>query len=86
MPKIGDAVQYRDVHGSWHNALVTMVWDGGKPEEFPTPAINVLWVVDDISKTDNYGRQIDRSTSVPYQKDQTAPGFSWRFVTDDVSV
>jgi hypothetical protein len=42
------------------------------------PSINAVYVTDDESKTDPYGRQIERKmTSVPHRSTQTAHGYYW---------
>jgi hypothetical protein len=54
--KPGDFVIYTDEIRNDHNAVVTAVWG---PD-----CINVVFVASDESKTDSYGRQIERQTSV----------------------
>ncbi len=54
--KIGDPVIFTDEVRRDHNAIITAVWG---PD-----CINLVFVSPDESKTDSYGRQIDRSTSV----------------------
>jgi len=54
--KVGDVVIYTDEIRRDHNAIVTAVWS---PD-----MINVVFCSPDDSKTDSYGRQIERSTSV----------------------
>lgn len=46
--------------------------------EWRIPSVNVVFVTDDGNRTDPYGRQIDRATSVPHHEDQTAHGYYWR--------
>lgn len=41
------------------------------------PSINVVYVEFDEKKTDPYGRQIARASSVSHQSSQTAHGFYW---------
>jgi hypothetical protein len=83
---VGDCVTYVDENRVWFSALVTAVWgeithgnlaDGTKVVNYP--CINLVTISSDESRTDQYGRQIDRSTSIPYLKNQTAPGFCWFF-------
>lgn len=64
--KIGDSVTYVDARGIPHAALVTQVWT-------PT-GVNVIFVDDDEKKTDDYGRQIRRETSVVHKSLQPAHG------------
>jgi hypothetical protein len=42
---------------------------------FVPPSINVVYVECDEAKTDSYGRQIARATSVPNRASQTAHGY-----------
>jgi hypothetical protein len=71
-PKIGDAVTFVNPVGKRFGAVVTANWGTG-----PTPSINVVYVTDDEAKTDSYGRQIERSTSVVHQSNQAAHGMYW---------
>lgn len=70
---IGDAIEYVDVHGHGHSALVTAVHGTGQ-----TPSINVVYVTGDSAKTDQYGWQIERETSVSHEEQQAAHGRFWR--------
>jgi len=70
---VGSAVTYVDPRGQARDAVVTAVW--GTPEE--RPAINVVFVSDDESRHDVYGRQIERATSVVHRTMQPAPGNFW---------
>lgn len=74
----GDVVVYHDEVGEAHNALVT---SGGFEygDDKITCWINVLWVSDDKAKTDNYGRQIERASSVTHVSKTTAWGRYWRW-------
>ena len=55
-PHVGGIVVYTDPTGIDHDALCTAVW---------TPScINVVFISGDEAKTDPYGRQIERETSV----------------------
>ena len=47
------------------------------------PSINVVIVVDDAAMRDNYGRQIERHTSVVHASSQPAHGFYWRLLTEE---
>lgn len=47
----------------------------GKPAS--PPSINVVFVSDDESQRDPYGRQIVRNTSVVHQSNQSAHGMYW---------
>lgn len=70
--KPGDVVVYTDQFGVKHDALVTVYWDGGKGET--GKALNLVYVVKDESKSDSYGRQIERATSVSMRSEGTAHG------------
>ena len=73
---VGCMVVYTDEVFQDHNALVTAIW--GDPDN-PRTCINLLWVSGDESKQDQYGRQIERATSISYHTQHTAGGFCWRF-------
>lgn len=57
-PELGKTVVYCDPSGVDHEALVTAVCS--------ETCCNLLWVSGDESKTDTYGRQIERQTSVTH--------------------
>jgi len=76
--RIGDAVEYVDEYGHPHMALVTQNWGQGTQR----PSINLLWISGDSSKTDQYGRQVERNTSVVHEDNQSAHGRYWRFLKD----
>lgn len=75
MHKAGDHVVFVDPVGVEHDALVTANWGAA---DDPTPSLNVVYVDGDETKTDSYGRQIARSTSVVHQSKQAAHGMYWR--------
>lgn len=54
-----------------HHAIVTAV-------HAPT-SINLVYVTGDPAKTDQYGRQIERRTSVVHEDLQGATGMFWKF-------
>lgn len=64
--QIGDTVTFIDDKRKEHNALVTAVWSD--------TCINIVLVSDDESKTDQYGRQLERHTSVSHASLQTGEG------------
>lgn len=73
--KVGDSIVYHDESGHPHNALVTAVWT--------PPMINLVFISGDESRTDSYGRQIERSSSV-YHKSQTdVHGRYWRLASEE---
>jgi hypothetical protein len=65
----GDVVTYVDEVGKSHQALVTIV-HGNTAES----CINVVYVSDDDTKRDSYGRQVERASSVQKQSEYTAHG------------
>ncbi len=69
---IGKTVRFVDMHGKTFDALVTAVH--GTVEN---PSVNVVYVSDDKAKTDPYGRQVERSTSVVHRANQYANGMYW---------
>lgn len=74
----GKLVKYIDPVRVEHDALITQVWN--IDEEGMPNYINLVFVVDDVVKHDNYGRQIDRATSVPILSDATAAGRCFKHV------
>jgi hypothetical protein len=66
-------VIFVDPVGKEHNAVVIANWGAGD-----TPSVNVMYADPDDTKTDSYGRQIARSTSVVHQSNQAAHGMYWR--------
>lgn len=67
---VGSYVEYFDPVGKKFDALITAVWG---PE-----CINILFVVEDPTQTDNYGRKIDRSqTSLMHGRLQQAHSRYW---------
>lgn len=76
--KIGDVVTFIDTHRVEHQAIVTQLHDAGMPEVYPTPAINLLYVSKDDTRTDGYGRQIERASSVPHEGSNTAKAYCWK--------
>jgi hypothetical protein len=59
---VGDTVVYHDTKGLPHNALVTANWGGSDH-----PLLNLVFVSGNEDRTDNFGRQIERETSVPHK-------------------
>src|SRR5882672_4519258 len=62
-PVTGSYVIAVDEVGKEHNALVTANWGAKEHCKTAGPTINLLYVSDDETKTDQYGRQIDRHMS-----------------------
>lgn len=92
--RIGDVVVYLDEHRKRHNALVT-IWhgctDGETVEDFKRkydakgpPAINLLYVSSDPTKTDPYGRQLEqRQSSVIHGSLQSPPNLGRCYLWPD---
>lgn len=79
MVQIGDAVVFVDPYGKEHQALVTTVFTSGHPgDDGPKPSVNVVYVSGDETKYDQYGRQVERSTSVVNEVNQAAHGMFWK--------
>lgn len=81
MPKEGDIVIYHDEVGKPYNALITS--GGFEHGGSATGWINVLYVSDDPAKRDNYGRQIERQSSVSHVTGTTAWGRYWRWPDEE---
>ncbi len=81
--EVGQHVVYVDRVGTRQDALVTVWWGpgpGGVPgytSETGEPGCNVVIVSKDAAKTDSYGRQIERETSIVHRSKQPAPAFYW---------
>jgi hypothetical protein len=65
---IGKVVLFNDELRQQHYALINQCWSLSDKDNQPI-YINLVYVSGDSTKTDQYGRQIERSTSV-YRKDQ----------------
>lgn len=64
--KIGDTVTYKDELGADHNALVNAVHS--------QECINVVYLSEDETKRDSWGRQTEHQSSVQRQGPHTAHG------------
>lgn len=73
----GTVVEYVDAHGIAHAAIVTADWSTGNPDA-AGKSLNVVYVTDDETMRDSYGRQIVRETSVVHESRQSAHGRYWR--------
>lgn len=75
MPEVGEVVTYVDEHRREYKALITAVW----PNEYGegNMGLNLVIVSQDLSQTDDYGRQIIRPSSVAHKKVQQMPGRYW---------
>lgn len=75
--KIGDSIRYVDSKARVHNALVTVVWPIFGGGNAPNYGCNLVYVAGEEDKTDPYGRQLERATSVCHKSAQPAPGNFW---------
>lgn len=87
MRKLGNGVPilYVNEFGVVHDALVTQDWSYGKEFELKpgcTPSLNLVFVSKDDDKTDTYGSQIERATSVVHRSVQQAHGRYWTFADE----
>lgn len=84
-PTIGTAVIYCDERGVDHNGLITECW--GDPKTSGTdygPCVNLLHLSSDPNKRDQYGRQIERPSSVSHVGcPGTAHGRYWRYADEE---
>lgn len=82
---IGQHVLYTDHYGVEHSALLTNLFLGHKdgPEgylkQYGEPSVNVVYVVKDDGRRDQYGNQTEHDTSVVHKSEQSAPGNFWRW-------
>ena len=72
---VGSHVVYVDARAEQHNAIVTSVF-GDHPYGGTLPCVNVVFAAED-GKHDQYGRQIERETSVVHSTVQPAHGCYW---------
>lgn len=80
--QIGSAVQVLDENGVQHHGIVTNCWPSVAEYDEATggPAINVVFVSADESKTDCYGRQTEHLSSTMHRNAAGAaacPGRKW---------
>jgi hypothetical protein len=73
--KVNSPVVFMDAHRKGHHALITRVWDNSSVQV--PDGCNLVYVSDDETKTDPYGRQIERETSVIHKSAQPAGGLFW---------
>ena len=74
-----------DELGRQRPTVVTAVWrsmTAYQPNE-PIPGVNLVLVSEDQARTDSYGRQIVRETSVVHLANQLAHGLYWRGVDEE---
>jgi hypothetical protein len=86
-PQVGDAIVYHDENGGAHNAVVTCYWgqptlpDGKENEDIG--CLNLVFVSGDESRHDQYGRQIERLTSIAHKSTMHVHGFYWRWPDEE---
>jgi hypothetical protein len=79
--QVGSAVVWHDENGQPRPALITAI-HGSESNQGGIkhyPCVNLVATTIDASKTDPYGRQIERQTSVPHRLEQSAHGRYWRW-------
>lgn len=69
---IGKSVKFADPWGVTHEAFITYCFSVGDDDK--PMCVNLVYVSDDNDKTDQYGRQITRHTSVMRRNEFTAHG------------
>jgi hypothetical protein len=72
--KPGDVVVFHDPVGKPFNALISVNWGS---------CVNVVVIADDEAKKDNYGRQIERHTSISHKSSNLQHGFYWRWPEEE---
>jgi hypothetical protein len=80
-PKVGDSVIFIDSKRTRHAALVTHVWPGIAGGT--VAGANVVFVSNDEARTDPYGRQLERATSIVHLSAQPAGAFAWCWPSED---
>lgn len=75
---IGDHIIFVDEHRVRHDALVTQVWENMSGSDEP-PGCNLVYVIGDERREDQYGRQTEHRTSVVHKDNQAAPGWMWHW-------
>ena len=83
--KAGDAVKFIDENRREHDALVTAVWENMTHGVVP-PGCNLLYVSSNDEQRDQYGRQIERRSSVAHKDGNGAPGWVWYWPDEDPPV
>lgn len=76
---VGGCVTFVDARAVQHQALVTAIW--GNPEQ-TVPCINIVLVASDAAKQDQYGRQLERHTSLVHKTSQGAHGMYYMMPGD----
>ena len=86
--EVGTAVVWVDEHGLPRPALLTAIHGTTREHEAVTyyPCVNLVTTTNDSSKTDPYGRQIERHSSVSHRGQHSASGRYWRWPDEDATV
>ena len=71
--QIGDVIIYIDPVKKEHNALVTAIHGDAEAKS----SINLILISDDENKGDEYGRQLERQTSIVHRDNQSAGANCW---------
>ena len=80
---VGDHIIFIDTHRVEHSALVTEVWDSNAEQRMDSlPALNLLYVVKDETRADQYGRQIERESSAVHREMNSAGANCYRLATE----
>ncbi len=77
-PEVGQRVIFHDAKGNARDALILIVWDP-KSHGDMLGCINLVIVSDDENKQDQYGRQIERESSVVHKSNSNVHGNYWRY-------
>lgn len=82
---VGSAVVWHDEYGQPRAALLTAIHGTEREHEgvMHYPCVNLVTTTNDAAKTDPYGRQIERQTSVPHRLQQSAHGRYWRWPDEE---
>jgi hypothetical protein len=83
--EVGQSVIWVDEHGLPQHALLTAIHGDEHEHEGVVhyPCCNLVYTSSDGSKTDPYGRQIERQTSVPHKLEQSAHGWYWMWAGEE---
>ena len=79
--EVGQPVIFHDAHERPIPAILTAIHGSVYEREGIKhyPCVNLVFCSLDNEKTDPYGRQIERQTSVVHKHSQSAGGFYWRW-------
>lgn len=83
-PLVEDSIVFHDPNGKPHNAIATAIH--GDKESFEkhgsVPCINLVFASGDQNKQDQYGRQLERESSVVHKSSHNAHGNYWRWASE----